>query len=52
MLDAENRKYQTDYGEDWLDTDRIAWFRIEPTWAFALDEDDFPGSPTVWRFDR
>jgi len=50
VLAAENAKYETDYGEDWLDPATIAWFRIAVRWAFALDEDDFPGSPTVWRF--
>jgi hypothetical protein len=33
-----------------LDPDHIAWFEIRPVWAFALDEDDFTGSPTRWSF--
>ena len=27
-----------------------ALFRVEPTWAFALDEAAFDTSPTRWRF--
>ena len=49
-LDLENAKYGTDYGMEMLDPDHIAWFEIRPVWAFALDEDDFTGSPTRWSF--
>jgi hypothetical protein len=29
---------------------RSTWFALRPVWAFALDEDDFTGSPTRWSF--
>ena len=47
----ENEKYGTDYSVDFLDPDVNALFRIDPTWAFSLTEDDFEGSPTRWTFD-
>ncbi len=49
-LDLENHKYGTDYGIEMLDPDHNTWFEIRPVWAFALDEDDFTGSPTRWSF--
>lgn len=49
-LDLENRKYGTDYGAEMIDPDHNTWFALEPEWAFALDEDDFTGSPTRWSF--
>jgi hypothetical protein len=51
VLDAENAKYGTDYGIELLDPAVSATFRLRPTWAFALSEHDFTGSPTRWRFD-
>jgi Pyridoxamine 5'-phosphate oxidase len=48
VLDAENAKYGTDYGIELLDPAVSACFRLEPTWAFALREGDFTGSPTRW----
>ncbi len=27
-----------------------ATFRVEPVWAFALDDEDFAGTPTRWTF--
>jgi hypothetical protein len=47
-LDLENAKYGTDYGIEMLDPDHNTWFELRPVWAFALDEDDFTGSPTRW----
>ena len=49
-LDLENHKYGTDYGIEMLDPDHNTWFALRPAWAFALDEDDFTGSPTRWSF--
>jgi PPOX class probable F420-dependent enzyme len=49
-LDLENAKYGTDYGIEMLDPDHNTWFEFRPVWAFALDEDDFTGSPTRWSF--
>jgi hypothetical protein len=51
VLDAENAKYGTDYGIELLDPAESACFRFRPSWAFALSERDFTGSPTRWRFD-
>ena len=50
MLAVMNEKYDTGYGIDFLDPAVNACFRVGPTWAFALDEGDFTGSPTRWRF--
>jgi PPOX class probable F420-dependent enzyme len=49
-LAQENRKYGTDYGIEMLDPGHNTWFELRPVWAFALDEDDFTGSPTRWSF--
>jgi hypothetical protein len=49
VLDAENAKYGTDYGIELLDPAVSACFRFKPSWAFALRERDFTGSPTRWR---
>jgi nitroimidazol reductase NimA-like FMN-containing flavoprotein (pyridoxamine 5'-phosphate oxidase superfamily) len=49
-LDLENRKYDTAYGVEMLDPEHNAWFELQPAWAFALDEDDFTGTPTCWSF--
>ena len=51
-LDLENRKYGTDYGVEMLDPEHNTWFEFRPAWAFALDEDDFTGTPTRWSFAR
>jgi len=51
-LELENRKYGTDYGVEMLDPEHNAWFEFRPTWAFALDEDDFTGTPTRWAFTQ
>ena len=47
----ENEKYGTDYSVDFLDPDVNTTFRIAPSWAFSLTEDDFEGSPTRWTFE-
>ena len=47
----ENEKYNTDYTVDFLDPSANAMFRVVPSWAFSLTEDDFEGSPTRWSFD-
>lgn len=49
-LDLENQKYGTDYGAEMIDPEHNTWFRLRPVWAFALDEDDFTGTPTRWSF--
>jgi PPOX class probable F420-dependent enzyme len=50
-IGLENEKYNTDYSVDFLDPDANATFRLAPSWAFSLTEDDFEGSPTRWSFD-
>lgn len=52
FLDLINAKYETDYQLDFLAPTTTAVFRLRPTWAFGLREDDFAGSPTRWQFDR
>jgi PPOX class probable F420-dependent enzyme len=49
-LELENRKYGTAYGVEMLDPEHNTWFELQPVWAFALDEDDFTGTPTRWSF--
>jgi general stress protein 26 len=50
VLRLENQKYGTDYGIEMLDPQLNATFRVRPTWAFGLRQDDFQGSPTRWQF--
>jgi nitroimidazol reductase NimA-like FMN-containing flavoprotein (pyridoxamine 5'-phosphate oxidase superfamily) len=50
FLSAFNAKYDANLEIDFFDPDVNATFRVEPRWAFALDEKDFSGSPTRWRF--
>jgi general stress protein 26 len=50
FLALSNRKYEVDYGIDFLDPAVNATVRIAPQWAFALKHDDFTGSPTRWEF--
>jgi PPOX class probable F420-dependent enzyme len=45
---ATNAKYETDYGVDFF-AENALW-AARPQSVFALDEDDFPGSPTRWQF--
>ena len=49
-LDLENRKYGTSYVDEMIDPAHNSWFELAPRWAFALDGDDFTGSPTRWSF--
>jgi PPOX class probable F420-dependent enzyme len=50
FLADSNAKYGVDYGIDFLDPAVNATVRVTPVWAFALNERDFTGSPTRWRF--
>lgn len=50
FLAASNAKYAVDYDIDFLDPAVNGTYRVAPRWAFALDHDDFAGSPTRWRF--
>lgn len=50
LLARENAKYHTDYGMDMLDPAANSAWRVRPRWAFALQSDDFTGSPTRWTF--
>ena len=47
---ALNAKYQTAYTVEFLDPAVNGTYRLAPTWAFALDQADFGGSPTRWTF--
>jgi hypothetical protein len=47
-----NAKYGTNYGLEMLDPADNACFKVRPVWAFVLDEADFAGSPTRFRFDH
>lgn len=50
MLGVLNAKYDAGIEPDFLDPAVNATFRLRPSWAFALDDKDFTGSPTRWRF--
>jgi PPOX class probable F420-dependent enzyme len=50
FLAASNAKYGADYGLDFLDPDVNGTYRLRPVWAFGLEEADFEGTPTRWRF--
>jgi PPOX class probable F420-dependent enzyme len=50
FVDALNAKYGTDHGVDFQDPDVNATISLTPKTAFALDEADFTGTPTRWRF--
>ncbi len=43
-----NAKYRTDLAVDFFAAN--VCFRLEPRWAFGLDESDFTGTPTRWVF--
>jgi len=43
-----NTKYRTDLAVDFFAEN--ACFRLEPRWAFGLDDADFTGTPTRWAF--
>jgi len=51
FIGLENEKYDTDYDVDFLDPSANSTFRVTPSWAFSLTEDDFEGSPTRWIFE-
>ena len=50
MIAAVNAKYGTSYGLDMVDPKSQSVFAVVPEWAFALDSDDFSGSPTRFTF--
>lgn len=50
FLGVVNDKYGTSYGLDLVDPDVNRTVRVRPTRAFALNENDFGGSPTRWVF--
>jgi general stress protein 26 len=50
VLQAENAKYGTDYGEDMVDPASNSVFAVQPEWVFALDSADFTGTPTRFVF--
>ena len=43
-----NVKYATEYPVEFFGEN--ATFRVQPEWAFALDDSDFTGTPTRWTF--
>ena len=45
-----DEKYETSYGADFYDPARNTVFALAPTWAFALRDEDFTGTPTRWTF--
>ena len=47
---AVNDKYHTGYPVDFFSAAGNVCVRVRPVWAFGLDESDFTGSPTRWRF--
>jgi PPOX class probable F420-dependent enzyme len=50
FLDAMNTKYETSYGESFLDPAANASMRLRPEKVFGLREKDFTSSPTRWTF--
>jgi PPOX class probable F420-dependent enzyme len=46
LADRLNAKYSTDYGVGFFMG--TACFELQPQWVFALDDDNFSGSPTRW----
>jgi nitroimidazol reductase NimA-like FMN-containing flavoprotein (pyridoxamine 5'-phosphate oxidase superfamily) len=51
VLAAENAKYSTSYGPDMVDPALNSVFALQPEWVFALDSNDFAGSPTRYTFE-
>jgi len=45
-----NQKYRTAYPIEFFTSASNACVRVPPSWAFALTESDFTGSPTRWTF--
>lgn len=52
FAEAVNAKYDAHYPASFYDPAVNGTWRLEPSWAFGLDEADFPGSPTRWVFAR
>jgi PPOX class probable F420-dependent enzyme len=50
FVDALNVKYETNMAYDFQDPEVNATIRVAIDTAFGLDEDDFTGTPTRWRF--
>jgi hypothetical protein len=50
FLAASNAKYSVDFGPDFLDPVVNATIRVVPRTVIGLQESDFGGSPTRWRF--
>lgn len=50
VLESENAKYGTAYGEEMVDPASNSVFAVRPEWVFALDSRDFNGSPTRFVF--
>jgi hypothetical protein len=50
FAEALNAKYGTSYDESFFDPAVNGSYRVALTWAFALVQDDFTGSPTRWSF--
>jgi len=50
FIHALNAKYETSYGLDFQDPDVNMTLRVAARTVFSLDEDDFTGTPTRWRF--
>lgn len=50
FLDAMNAKYETSYGEGFLDPAANASMRLRPEKVIGLREKDFTNTPTRWTF--
>ena len=50
VLATLNAKYGTNYGMEMLDPTHNSVFALRPEWVFALDSEDFAGSPTRFVF--
>ena len=50
FLDATNGKYDTNYELDFFDPEVNTVIAITPHVVIGLDEADFTGTPTRWRF--
>ena len=50
FIDLVNSKYATRYRVDFLDPEVNATVAVRPQRAFGLQQGDFTGSPTRWRF--
>ncbi len=48
FAEAMDAKYETDYGPEFYTTNVTV--AVAPVTVFALDSDDFTGTPTRWRF--